>query len=234
LQCKVLGQTLTACDESCTPVLYIAKLEDVQVTDLSKALAQIDAIRGQVARGTRFRGYGPATLAATGLVAGFAAFIQSILLARPAQHIATYIAVWSATAALVVAVIGAETITRTRRVHEGLAPQMIRSAVEPFVPAIVVGLLLTVVLFRSAPQTLWMLPGLWQLVFSLGVFSSCKFLPRPIFAVGVWYLTTGLMCLASGPEHALSPVTMGVPFGIGQLLVAGILHFGDRDGDEKE
>jgi len=29
-----------------------------------------------------------------------------------------------------------------------------------------------------------MLPGLWQIVFSLGVFSSCRFLPRPMLAAG--------------------------------------------------
>ena len=34
--------------------------------DLDKALADIFAIRSQIAAGTAFRGYGPATVAATG------------------------------------------------------------------------------------------------------------------------------------------------------------------------
>ena len=37
--------------------------------DLDKALADIIAIRSQIAAGTAFRGYGPATVAATGGVA---------------------------------------------------------------------------------------------------------------------------------------------------------------------
>jgi hypothetical protein len=91
-------------------------------------------------------------------------------------------------------------------------------------------LLLTVVLVRYAPQSLWMLPGLWQVIFSLGVFSSCQFLPRPMFAVGVWYLAAGLICLAlGGADWAFSPWTMGVPFGVGQLLVAAFLRYGETD-----
>jgi hypothetical protein len=72
-----------------------------------------------------------------------------------------------------------------------------------------------------------MLPGLWQLIFSLGVFASCRFLPRQMFAVGVWYLAAGLTCLAIGSvTRTLSPWTMGIPFGVGQLFVAGVLQFG--------
>ena len=42
-----------------------------------------------------------------------------------------------------------------------------------------------------------MLPGMWQIIFSLGVFSSCRFLPRPMIAAGLWYLLTGLVALRS-------------------------------------
>ena len=90
-----------------------------------------------------------------------------------------------------------------------------------------VGSLLTVVLLRVAPRDCWMLPGLWQLIFSLGVFASCRFLPRHMFAVGVWYLATGLFCLAAaGAARTLSPWLMGIPFGVGQLMVAAVLQFG--------
>ena len=37
--------------------------------DLDKALADITAIRSQMARGAEFRGYGPATVAATAALA---------------------------------------------------------------------------------------------------------------------------------------------------------------------
>jgi hypothetical protein len=48
-----------------------------------------------------------------------------------------------------------------------------------------------------------------------------------MFWVGIWYLCCGLTCLMlQSRVHALSPWTMGVPFGVGQLLVAAVLQFG--------
>jgi hypothetical protein len=204
------------------------------VKDLHTALAEIQAIRGQLARGAEFRGYGPATLAATGALALVAAAAQAHWLKNPARDIGGYLAIWIATAVVSLTIIIIQAVTRARRVHSGLAMEMTHSAVEQFLPAIVAGLLLTVVLLRYAPLNLWMLPGLWQVLFSLGVFSSCRFLPRQMFAVGVWYLAAGLTCLAlGGGEHAFSPWAMGLPFGIGQLLVAAVLQFGYRKAHEE-
>ena len=39
------------------------------MSNLDKALAEITAIRGQMARASQFRGYGPATFAITGTLA---------------------------------------------------------------------------------------------------------------------------------------------------------------------
>jgi hypothetical protein len=203
------------------------------VADLYKVLAQIHAIRGQMARGTEFRGYGAETVAATGLLAGAAAFLQAVQVKHPEADAARYLALWITTAALAVLVTGLQTINRTRRVHLGLARQMILSAAESFAPAILAGALVTLVLTRSAPQNLWMLPGLWQIFYGLGIFASCRFLPRQMFAVGIWFLATGTVCLATGMgERALSPWEMGFPFGIGQLLLAAVLKFGFRETDE--
>ena len=77
------------------------------------------------------------------------------------------------------------------------------------------------------------LPGLWQIIFSLGVFSSCRFLPRPVVAVGAWYLLTGLTCIALADSRALSPWAMGIAYGAGQLLVAGILLFTAKEGRDE-
>ena len=144
-----------------------------------------------------------------------------------ALDLGLFLGVWVATATVAVSVSALETIFRVRRVHPGLAREMIQSAAEQFIPCVVVGLLLTVVLMRIAPQDSWMLPGLWAVVFSLGIFASCRFLPRQMFGVGAWYLAAGLVCLLSASgNHALSPWAMGITFGVGQLLVAAVLRYG--------
>jgi len=192
--------------------------------DLNKALADITAIRSQMARGTEFQGYGPVTVAATGVLALIAAGIQMLLLPDPAAHVFSYLALWVTTAAVSIVIIGSEMVARSRRIHSGLADEMIHAATEQFIPAGVAGALLTVVLFRFAPESLWMLPGLWQIVFSLGFFASCRSLPRPMGAVGVGYLAAGLASLAfANGMHAFAPWPMALPFGLGQLLMAGIL-----------
>lgn len=199
------------------------------MTDLHKALADIHLIRDQLARGAQFRGYGPTTVASTAALALLASAAQAHWLQDPGRELALYLAIWIATAAVSLIIISIETLMRTRRVHSMLAMEMIHSALDQFLPAIVAGLLLTVVLWRCAAQSVWMLPGLWQVLFGMGVFASCRFLPRPIFAVGVWYLAAGLTCLALGSARAFSPWAMGLPFGIGQLLVASVLQFGYKN-----
>jgi len=207
------------------------------MNDLHKALGDIRSIRRQLAHATEFRGYGPATLAGTGMLAVVSAGAQALWLPDPANHISSYLSLWIGTAILSAALIGTQAYTRTHRIHSGLADEMIRMAVEQFLPAVGAGALMTVVLMRYVPGSLWMLPGIWQIIFSLGVFSSCRFLPRQIAAAGAWYLLTGLGCIALADSRALSPWAMGIPYGAGQMLVAGILLFTAKEGlseDEHE
>jgi hypothetical protein len=113
-------------------------------------------------------------------------------------------------------------------VHSGLADEMIQQAAEQLLPAGIAGALLTIVIVRYAPQRLW------QIMLSVGVFAACRMLPAPLFVVGVWYLGTGLACVAFASDaHALSPWAMGLPFGIGQLLAAVLIHLtGPRDAED--
>jgi hypothetical protein len=203
------------------------------MNDLNRALGDISSIRRQMARSTEFRGYGPATLATTGVFAVAAAAAQTRWLPDPVNHLSTYLSIWISTAALSAALIGMQMFTRSRRMHSGMADEMIRMAVEQFLPSVGAGALITLVLVRFVPEAVWILPGLWQVIFSLGVFSSCRFLPRPMAAAGVWYLTTGLACIALADGRALSPWAMGIPYGAGQVLVAAILHFAAKEGSDE-
>jgi hypothetical protein len=150
--------------------------------DLDRALDNIKALRSQLARGTQFRGYGPAAFAATGVLAIAAGFAQSGLIAEPARALGAYLSLWVATAALSAVIIGIDVITRSRRAHSGLADDMIQTAAEQLLPAIAAGALLTIVVSQYASESAWMLPGLWQILLSLGVFASCRSLPPPMIA----------------------------------------------------
>ena len=201
---------------------------------VNRALADISALRLQMARSTEFHGYGPFTLATTGGLALAAAFIQSVWVPAPLRMIEPYLILWLATAMVCVALIAAEAIRRSRKTHLILADDMLAAAAEQFLPAAFAGTMLTLTLLHSAPETLWMLPGLWQLILSLGMFAACRTLPKPIALVPVWYFATGLSCLmlARG-EHALSPWAMGLPFAIGQCLAAALLLYSYRGSHDE-
>jgi len=203
--------------------------------DLDKALADIFAIRSQIAAGTAFRGYGPATVAATGGLALATAFIQFLWLDDPTGHPLTFFAGWAAAALVSAGMIWTEMQARSRRHHSGLADAMIHQAIEQFLPAGMAGVLLAAMLWKFAPETLWLLPGLWQVLVSIGVFASVRSLPRTVAFAGAWYFVAGFATLLfASQSHTLSPWTMGLPFAIGQLLMAAILHFASGDNDVED
>ncbi|WP_024509647.1 hypothetical protein [Bradyrhizobium sp. ARR65] len=203
--------------------------------DLDKALADIITIRSQIAAGTAFRGYGPAAIAATGGVALMTAILQYLWLDDPTGHPLTFLFGWAVAAALSALMIWIEMQARSRRHHSGLADAMIHQALEQFLPSGIAGVLLAVVLGKFAPEALWMLPGLWQVLVSLGVFASVRSLPRTVAFAGGWYFAAGFVVLVlASQNHALSPWTMGLPFVIGQWLMAAILYFASGETDAED
>ena len=193
--------------------------------ELRDALTQISEIRRQMARTEVFRGYRAMPVAFSGLLALGAAASRPPGSPNPAQEMTAYLALWVGAAA--VSPIGAGT-EMTLRARQSLSPwrrEITWLAVEQFLPCLVAGGLLTFVLVQFATESLWMLPGLWQILYSLGVFASCRLLPRATFAVAVFYLAAGLSCLAlTRGSEAFSPWAMGLPFGFGQLLAAAVLY----------
>lgn len=202
--------------------------------ELREALIQITEIRAQMARTEVFRGYRALPVAITGLLAVAASGLQGALIADPSAQVDAYLTLWVATAGLSAAAAGAGMWLRRRGLQTSLGREVTWMAVEQFMPCLVAGGLLTAVLAKTAPGSLWLLPGLWQLFFSLGVFASCRLLPRATVAVALFYLAAGgaSLALARG-EHAFSPWAMGVPFGVGQLLAAAVLYWNleRNDGD---
>jgi hypothetical protein len=107
--------------------------------DVRRALAEIQSIRGYVARSIEFRGYGPLTLAVTGILAIAVASVQALWLIDPRHEFSRFLGLWVGTAGASLTLIAVETLARSRRLHSALATQMVYSAVEQFLPAIVTG-----------------------------------------------------------------------------------------------
>jgi len=144
-------------------------------------------------------------------------------LPQPAAHPAQYVALWLSTGVVCAALIATQMVTRAGRMHSIMADEMVRRAVAQFLPAGIAGAMLPFVLLRVPRDVFWMLPGLWQIVFSLGVFASCRCLPRSMLLVGVWFLLTGMGSIAMAGNGALAPGVMGGAYALGMGLVA-LIH----------
>jgi hypothetical protein len=194
--------------------------------ELHEALDQIAEIRDHLARTETFEGYRSATVGASGLLAVLAAGVQTVVIPDPAERLDAYLALWVGVAVVSAAIAGTEMYVRSRRAASETAVRLTRMVVEQFLPCIVVGALLTVAIAAVAPETAWMLPGLWSLVFGLGVFASARLLPRPVVWVAAYYLLSGAACLAVGKRlDPLSPWLMASTFGVGQLLAAAVVYW---------
>jgi hypothetical protein len=193
--------------------------------ELQHALAQISEIQQHLARTETFRGYRSITVAVSGLVGLAAAIVQAVWLPQPAEEFNSYLLLWLGAAGINLAMIGIEVFARAYFTGTTVSRRTTIFAIEQFLPAIIAGCLLTVVIVQRAIESAWMLPGLWSILFSLGIFASCRVLPRAVFAVGAWYLLSGIVVLSVGQgPAAFSPLLMGIPFGVGQLFAAAVLY----------
>jgi len=192
---------------------------------LREALSQITEIRSRIAQTETFRGYRSATTAFSGMLAIVAATIQSVWIENPTERYGEFLCLWIGVAVISLVVTATELVVRSYRSSSAMSVELTRLAILQFLPCLVAGGLLTYVFVLYSTESIWMLPGLWAVLFSLGVFASCRLLPSPIVWVGTHYLISGILCLVlARGTAALSPMSMVVTFGLGQFLSASILY----------
>jgi hypothetical protein len=193
--------------------------------ELQTALSQIDQIHRQMAQTRMFRGYRALTTLFTGIAAIAAALWQAWTIPDPASNPYPVVNLWVSVAIACLVGVGAEIYARYRHSASSLQRELTLLAIEQFLPCIVVGGLVTLILAGPARKALWMLSGLWTIFFGLGILASRRLLPGAIVFVGAFYLLCGLLSLALAQGGtSFSPWIMGIPFGIGQIAAAIVLH----------
>ena len=187
---------------------------DHRVDDALELVAEIHA---QVARGAFYRGYRAAPVAAMGGLALLAAIVQSF--ATP-EHAQAFAAQWIGVAIVSCVIVSLDLAARWKDIRGRDTSR----ALGQILPALAVGLALTFVLWERAE----VLPGVWSMVFGLGVLASSPFLPRAILGVALFYVIAGAaMAFGAEPGTVPSPWGMGLTFGAGQLVTAAALHHGE-------
>jgi hypothetical protein len=194
--------------------------------ELRDALSQIADIRQQMARTRVFRGYKSTTTLFSAAVAVATAIVQAQFLPDPLHHVASFLVVWFAAASLCLIVFGTRIAIRYFRSDSPLERELTLLAVEQFIPCTVIGGLLTYILVRVSWESLWLAPGMWTILFGMGILASRQLLPRAIGWVGAFYLMCGLLSIVwARVGSPFSPWAMGLPFGVGQAGAAAVLYW---------
>jgi len=192
----------------------------VRVTD---ALGQIARIHDHLARGEPYRGFHPLAVAGSGAVGLVSALIQPWVIA--ANDPAGFVRFWLIVAAVGGAVgVGTAVDAYVRREDE-FARRRTRRVAGQFAPCVVAGLAATVALAEASGDFARCLPGLWTLLFGLGVFAARPYLPHAIGWVGLFYLAAGAILLAAVPaDLAWAGRAVGLTFAAGQSATAAVLR----------
>jgi hypothetical protein len=195
--------------------------------NLAEALERIDTIHTHLARGEQYHGYRPAALALSGIAGLLAALVQPLLVA--ADDPLAFVRYWVIVALTCAAVAGSATVAGYLFREDELARRRTRIVLRQFLPCLVAGVIVTIALSRGEGTaiTIPLLPALWALLYGLGIVASLPYLPRLTALVAVWYLAAAVVLFSHG-EALPGGWAVGVPFGVGQLLAAGVLTLDRR------
>ncbi|MFY9341974.1 MAG: hypothetical protein WAT39_05775 [Planctomycetota bacterium] len=189
---------------------------------LRDAIDQITTIRTQLAATEHLRSLRAVPVALSGVLAVLAAFAQTLWLDEPLSYPRRYLLIWCGAALLSGIVASVVVARRVRNSPGALSAANARLATIQFAPCLVAGAAVTWFVVARLHEHLWLLPGLWQLLFGLGNLAAHRLLPAPAALVGVMFLASGTTCLWF-EQWALDPWAMGLPFAAGQLSLAAIL-----------
>ena len=190
------------------------------MTDVGRALEQIAEIHEHLAKSEIYRGWRSIPVACSGLV-GIAAGAT-----QPALDASGFTFYWVTIGTLALLVgcseIAWHFVMRATPTERRRSSQVLGQ----FLPALVAGALVTGALVRFGPEFVRLLPGVWALLFGVGIFAARPYVPRASGWVALYYWTAGLLLLWSSDWlNVLSPWAVGGTFGGGQLLAAVVLYW---------
>jgi hypothetical protein len=189
---------------------------------VSDALGQIEQIHNHLARAEVYRGFHPLGVALSGAVGLLAAALQPWLVGDDPIGFVRY---WLLVAAVAGGVGFAPALDAYLRREDAFARRRTRRVLGQFLPCVAAGLAVTVALTRAGAEFVPHLPGLWAVLFALGVFAARPYLPHATGWVALFYLAAGALLLAAGPaDLAHAGGAFGGLFAAGQLATAGVLH----------
>jgi hypothetical protein len=179
----------------------------------ARAMDNLSFIRSTMERATAFTavpGWGGVAMGLTALVATLAASRSS----EPGE----WLAVWLSAAVLALGIGGWTMVLKARRGGTTVFSYSGRRFVLSYLPPLLVGALLTLVLMRAGLYTA--LPGTWLLLYGTGVVTGGAFSVRVVPIMGLCFMALGAIALLAPASWSEWLLALG--FG-GLHIVFGII-----------
>ena len=194
-----------------------------------EALERLDEIHDHLTKAEVYPGFRVPGVALAGAVGLVAAALQPLVgVPEPAGFVGYWVVV-----AAVCGLLGGGAAVHSYALREDeFARRRTRRVVAQFFPCLAAGGLLTLAFVRGGPELVRFLPGVWAVVFALGMVSARPYLPRGVGWVGLFYLTAGgLLLLQAADSPELSGWSVGGVFGVGHLATALVLYVREERTD---
>jgi hypothetical protein len=179
----------------------------------ARAMDNLSFIRSTMERATAFTavpGWGGVAMGVTALAATFVAYHS--------PTVNQWLAVWLVASAVAFAIGGWAMVLKARRAGTTVFSYSGRRFVLSYVPPLVVGALLTLVLVRAALYSA--LPGTWLLLYGTGVVTGGAFSVRVVPIMGLCFMVLGAVALLAPP--AWSELLLAMGFG-GLHILFGLI-----------
>jgi hypothetical protein len=182
-----------------------------------EAIERVDQIHDQLTKSEVYRGFRVPAVAAVGVLGLGAAVLQ------PFTTGIGFVAYWIVVAGVCCALGMAAALRSYTCREDEFDRRRTRRVMAQFFPCLIAGGAVTAGLARM-PDFVVFLPGLWAIVFGLGVIAARPHLPPAIGWVGLVYVVAGAALLFRAPTSLEpSPWTVGGVFGVGHLITALVL-----------
>ncbi|HEU4680201.1 MAG TPA: hypothetical protein VFS51_00565 [Gemmatimonadales bacterium] len=179
----------------------------------ARAMDNLSFIRSTMERATSFTavpGWGGVAMGVTALAAA--------ALARTRAAETEWLAVWLGASALALTIGGWSMVMKARRAGTSVFSYSGRRFVLSYLPPLVVGALLTLVLVRAGLYSA--LPGTWLLLYGTGVVTGGAFSVRVVPIMGFCFMVLGASALLAPPDW--SDWLMALGFG-GLHIIFGLI-----------
>ena len=202
--------------------------------DTDEALAKIEEIHHHLAKSGIYRGYRSFVVAFSGIIGILAAILQPLVVQGTDSFV--FVGYWGAVAGINLILCTVMILYRFLFRETRFEQQKTLTVLIQFIPMILAGCLVTPFLAFNGAATIPLLPGVWALLFGMGILNVRPYLTNHTLIPALFYFAgAGLLFYLRYYDAHWLTAGMGAVFGTGQLLSALVLYLGsERSEDGKK